>query len=103
LLTLAQPPTALFAYNDMMALGVLRACHALGRRVPADVAVVGFGGAPMAEWLTPSLTTVEVPLYCIGHAAADALLQMLRDDRPVNSSIGVEPVLLVRESSGGPN
>jgi LacI family transcriptional regulator len=100
LLTLPQPPTAIVAYNDIMGLGALYACHLAGRRVPADVAVVGFGDAPLAAWLTPPLTTVQVPLYQIGRQAADLLLSMLRGGPPRTVSVDLEPIVVVRASSG---
>ncbi len=101
LLRLPNPPSAIFAYNDTMAIGVLRACLLAGRAIPDDVAVVGFGGAPLSAWVTPSLTTVEVPLYEIGRAAAEALLLMLQEEPPRTRTIPIEPVLVVRESSRG--
>jgi DNA-binding LacI/PurR family transcriptional regulator len=88
------------AYNDIMAVGALHACHAAGRRVPADVAMVGFGDAPLAAWLIPSLTTVQVPLYQIGQQAADLLLSLLRGDPPRTVSVDLEPIVVVRASSG---
>ena len=100
LLALDEPPTAVVAYNDIMAVGALHACHAGGRRVPADVAVVGFGDAPLAAWLTPPLTTVQVPLYQIGRLAADLLLSVLRGEPPRTVSVDLEPILVVRASSG---
>jgi LacI family transcriptional regulator len=101
LLTRARPPTAIVAYNDTMAIGALRACALLGRRVPEDVAVVGFGGAPVGEWVTPSLTTVKVPLYRIGQVAAETLLDTPMHQPPRNRSISVKPLVVVRESSRG--
>jgi DNA-binding LacI/PurR family transcriptional regulator len=65
------------------------------------VAVVGFGGASFTEWVTPSLTTVKVPLYRIGQVAADALLGTPTHTPPRNRSISVKPLVVVRESSGG--
>jgi LacI family transcriptional regulator len=99
LLALDEPPTAIVAYNDIMAVGALHACQAAGRRVPADVAVVGFGDAPLAPWLTPPLTTVQIPLYQIGHEAADLLLAMLRGEPPRTVSVDLEPIVVVRASS----
>ena len=102
LLAQRDPPTAVFAYNDLMAFGVLRACHEAGCRVPEDVAVVGFGGTALAEVAVPSLTTIPVPLYEIGRAAAEALLAMLRGSEAPMQSVDIAPTLVVRESSGGP-
>jgi LacI family transcriptional regulator len=99
LLGLDEPPTAIVAYNDIMAVGALHACHAAGRRVPSDVAVVGFGDAPLAAWLTPALTSVQIPLYQIGREAADLLLAMVRGEPPRTVSVDLEPVVVVRASS----
>lgn len=53
--------TALFCYNDLVAVGAVHACSELGRKVPGDVAVVGFDDIPLAELVTPALTTCHVP------------------------------------------
>jgi LacI family transcriptional regulator len=100
LLALDAPPTAIVAYNDIMAVGALHACQAAGQRVPGDLAVVGFGDAPLAAWLTPPLTTVQVPLYQIGQRAADLLLSLVRGEPPRTVSLDLEPILVVRASSG---
>ncbi|MGP3988410.1 LacI family DNA-binding transcriptional regulator [Streptomyces sp. 3N207] len=75
LFALDEPPTAVFACSDPMALGVYQALAELGLRVPRDVSVVGFDDLPEAEWVTPALTTVRQPL---GEMAATALRQLLR-------------------------
>ena len=60
---LTDPPeiTALFCYNDLVAVGTLQACAELGRRVPEDLAIVGFDDIPIAALVTPALTTCRVP------------------------------------------
>jgi LacI family transcriptional regulator len=83
-----------------MAVGALHACQAAGQRVRGDLAVVGFGDAPLAAWLTPPLTTVQVPLYQIGQRAADLLLSLVRGEPPRTVSLDLEPILVVRASSG---
>jgi DNA-binding LacI/PurR family transcriptional regulator len=74
LLTLPDPPTAVFAASDEMALGALDRLRAMGVRVPDEFAVVGFDGIPLAQDLTPALTTIRVPFGEIGRRAAELLL-----------------------------
>jgi LacI family transcriptional regulator len=78
LLALPQPPTAVFAGNDLMAIGALAAARHAGRRIPQDIAVVGYDDIPEAAVTTPTLSTVAVPKYDMGHAAASVLLDRLR-------------------------
>lgn len=77
LLSLANPPTAAFAGNDLMAIGAMMALHAAGRRVPKDVAVAGYDDIPEAAITFPPLTTVAVPKYEMGRVAAELLLRRL--------------------------
>jgi LacI family transcriptional regulator len=74
MLTLDDPPTAVFAASDDLALGALERLRALGRRVPEEVAIVGFDGIPLAQEVTPSLTTIRVPFDEIGRRATELLL-----------------------------
>ena len=74
LLALENPPTAVFAGNDLMAIGALSALRAAGRRVPEDMAVVGYDDIPEAAVTSPALTTIAVPKYEMGRAAAELLL-----------------------------
>ncbi|CAA9297951.1 MAG: hypothetical protein AVDCRST_MAG77-5373 [uncultured Chloroflexi bacterium] len=82
LLALPNPPTAVFAGNDLMAIGALAAARRAGLRVPEDLAVVGYDDIPEAAVTTPALTTVAVPKYEMGRAAADVLLDRLRSRSP---------------------
>jgi DNA-binding LacI/PurR family transcriptional regulator len=89
---------AVFVASDIMAAGALHALRKSGRRVPEDVAVVGFDDLPLAQHTQPPLTTVRQPLERVGAAAAELLLTAL-DGIP----IGVDPVLpttLVARASG---
>lgn len=94
------PPTAVFAMNDMMALGALHACAQAGVRVPEDIAIVGYDDMRFSEFLTPPLTTVRAPEIELGRAAADALLDMIegRSDRFVHREL--ETSLVIRASCG---
>jgi LacI family transcriptional regulator, galactose operon repressor len=93
--------TAIFVQNDTMAVGVLSALAAAGRRVPADVAVVGCDDVPLAEYLVPPLTTVHVPLAETGEQAVDLLLRSIRGDPPPEEPLRLPVSLVVRDSCGG--
>src|SRR5580700_374448 len=99
LLARNQPFTAIFAYNDMSAIGAIRALQEHGLRVPQDISVMGFDDIPGAAFHTPSLTTVQQPLARMGQVAAQTLLERIagRDDYP--PEIAIEPELVVREST----
>jgi DNA-binding LacI/PurR family transcriptional regulator len=92
--------TAIFAANDEMALGAMRAMFEAGREVPRDVSIIGFDDVPFARYLTPSLTTVRQDFKEIGERSVDVLLEAIRgaDDSGVGAAITLE--LVVRESTG---
>lgn len=103
LLALDEPPTAVVAASDMMAMGALRAVREAGLRVPRDVSVVGFDDIQAAGMGHPSLTTVRQDREAIGAAAVDALLGHLADNgsaAPARVTLPVE--LVVRESTAPP-
>jgi DNA-binding LacI/PurR family transcriptional regulator len=91
--------TAVFAANDEMALGAMRAMFEAGREVPRDVSIIGFDDVPFARYLTPSLTTVRQDFKEIGQRSVDMLLEAIRgvDDSGVRAAITLE--LVVREST----
>jgi len=93
------PFTALFAYNDLSAIGAIRAFQEEGVRVPQDVSVVGFDDIQGAAYNTPSLTTVRQPLTRMGNIAAQTLLERIEGDGDYPSEIAIEPELVVREST----
>jgi LacI family transcriptional regulator len=78
LLNLAQYPTAVFAANDLMAIGAMKSIHAAGLRTREDIAVVGYDDISIASIITPSLTTLAMPKRELGEAAAEILLRRLR-------------------------
>ena len=93
--------TAVFAFNDMAAIGAIRALADCGLRVPRDVSVVGFDDISSAAYFTPRLTTVRQPLFQMGQIAARTLLQRLSgEDSEALPFIAVEPELMLRESTG---
>jgi DNA-binding LacI/PurR family transcriptional regulator len=99
LLDLADPPTAIFAYNDRSAIGCYQAIRAAGLRVGTDVSVVGFDDIVMAEWVDPPLTTVHQPRIEMGRIAVDLLLAVLNGTETVDHVV-VQPRLMVRGSTG---
>jgi LacI family transcriptional regulator len=78
LLSMPEPPTAIFASNDDMAAGVLMAAHQRGVSVPGQLSVAGFDDAPVARLVWPRLTTVFQPAYELAYSATDMLLQLLK-------------------------
>lgn len=92
-------PTAVFAANDYVALGAMRAFHQAGLRIPEDIAVVGYDDVAGCEFYEPPLTTVRQPFADLGRHAIDTLLSVLD-----GHTVGTEPSrpeLVVRDSSGG--
>src|SRR5262249_4398226 len=82
LLSLPDPPTALFAVNDRLALAVIDALHAMGWRVPQDIAVAGFGGSLLRESDRAFLTTAVQPWERIGQEAAELLVRRMESSPP---------------------
>lgn len=99
LLERKKPFTALFAYNDISAIGAIRALHEYGLRVPEDVSVLGFDDIPSAAFHSPSLTTVRQPLNRMGEVAAQTLLDRIEGQKEYPSEIAIEPDLVVRQST----
>ncbi len=99
LLTTYPQLTALFCYNDLVAVGALQACNELQRRVPDDLAIMGHDDIPVAALVSPALTTCRVPRYELGARAVNALLERLRDCPGDCSQIVLEPELVIRESA----
>lgn len=96
--------TAVFFHNDEMAFGALNACRRLGLRVPDDISVLGFDGIPMCEYVSPTLTSVQIPLRKIGEHAAQIVCDLLSDKKPDKRTVGAtySPVLVERESVSSP-
>lgn len=99
LLERQKPFTALFAYNDISAIGAIRAIRERGLRVPQDISVMGFDDIPGAAFHTPSLTTVRQPLSRMGEVAAESLLGRIEREREYPPEIAIEPELIIREST----
>jgi LacI family transcriptional regulator len=98
-----QPFTALFAYNDISAIGAIRAFQQAGLRVPDDVSVVGFDDIQSAAYLSPPLTTVRQPLQEMGEIAARTLLDRIEKRVKYVPEISIAPQFVVRDSTAPPN
>ena len=102
LLDLPVSPTAIFAFNDSIAFGVLRAARARGLRVPEDLSVVGFDDIEPATLVTPALTTVRQPLGEMGRTAVNVLVRLLEGRASETPHIELATRLVVRESTAPP-
>jgi LacI family transcriptional regulator len=92
--------SALFSFNDVSAIGAIRALHDAGLRVPEDISVVGFDDIWGAAFHNPALTTIRQPLVKMGLLAAQTLLNRIARTGETVAALQVEPELVVRESSG---
>ena len=90
--------SALFAHNDQMAIGALRALREAGRQVPADIAVVGYDDIPMAEYCEPPLTTIRQPMREVGAVATRLLIQAVEQPGAPQGEILLKTELIVRDS-----
>lgn len=100
LLSLTQPPTAIVAYSDLVAIGAMDAAKKAGVRVPDELSVVGFDDIALASEVVPSLTTVQVPKRAIGALAVRWLLGQLQHNEEPIAQIVVSTSLVVRDSTG---
>lgn len=101
LLALSEPPTAVFCYNDMSALGALRVIRARGLSVPADISLIGFDDLFIASYTDPMLTTIRQPKQQMGRMAMEILLKLFAGSLPT-TNIQVQGELIVRESTAPP-
>ena len=102
LLDLPDPPTAIFAFSDNIAIGALRAARERGLRVPEDLSIVGFDDIEHATIVTPALTTVRQPLAEMGRTAVSLLVRLLERQRFETLHVELATRLVVRESTGPP-
>lgn len=98
-LSLPEPPTAVFAFNDNMAIGVMQAARELGVDVPGDLSVIGFDDMDLAQALAPALTTVWQPLQEMGRAASSLLFRMMNGQRLDVTRVELSTRLVVRSST----
>ena len=102
LLNLADPPTAVFAANDLSALATLEVALERGIRVPGQLSVVGFDNVPESALSRPSLTTVQQPIRQMGHAAVEMLVRLISGQELLESHLILDTALVLRGSTGRP-
>ena len=95
------PFTAIFACNDIMAIGAIKALRKRKLRIPEDISIVGFDGIPLSEYIEPSLTTIAQPIYEMGRTAAKLLLEGIKSGVEPKDHIILEAKLEIRESTKG--
>jgi DNA-binding LacI/PurR family transcriptional regulator len=95
-------PTAIFAGNDLQALGVYQAARELRLHIPEDVSIVGFDDLPVAQWVSPPLTTIRQPLVEMAVTAAELALSMARGEALVQPRVELATALVIRESTAPP-
>ncbi len=100
LLTASPRPDAVFAVNDLLAVGALVAAREAGLKVPEDIAIMGFDDIPLAKLMSPALTTVAQPQRLLGTRAAELLFERLGDSAAVAGRSEELPFkLVIRESA----
>jgi len=99
ILTLEERPTAVFAVSDLLAIGALKEINASGLSVPGDLAVIGFDKIDFSNMTNPTLTTIAQPMYKMGIAAAQMLIDKIQG-KPIDSII-FDHELIIRESTSG--
>ena len=99
LMALPERPTAIMASTDVLAIGALHAAGRMGFKVPEEVSIVGFDDLPMAEYTTPALTTVHMPVAQMAAAGVRAAVERDRSSEAVTLQI-LEPEIVIRDSSG---
>ena len=102
LLRVPQPPTAIFAGNDTIAVGVILEARRRGLRIPQDLSLVGFDGIPITALLSPALTTVVQPIKELGRLGVNMLLNSLNQDTEVTVQVRLPVSLAVRASVATP-
>jgi len=102
LLDLPEPPTAIFASNDLMAMGAMDAIRSRGLRIPDDVSVIGFDNIQQSAMVYPPLTTVQQPLEQMGRVATQILLGILKNPDKDAGRIELPTELIIRSSTSAP-
>jgi DNA-binding LacI/PurR family transcriptional regulator len=100
---LPDPPSAIFAFNDNVAIGALQAANSRGMRVPEDIAIAGFDGMHSSLITTPALTTVRQPVQEIGRRAVEAVVESMTGGNPGLQQVILPTKLIVRQSTTGRN
>lgn len=103
LLRLPDPPTAVFAGNDLQAFGVYQAAREARLHIPEDLSVVGFDDLPVANWVGPPLTTIRQPLAQMAVTAARLVMTLARGEQPSQTRVELATELVIRESTAPPS
>jgi len=105
LLDVARPPTAIYAANDGLAFGALRAAAERGVRVPTELSIIGFDDLNYSAFTCPPLTTVHCPIAELAQKAAEVLIEMIEGRRPADAPMNyvLKPTLVVRASCAAPH
>ena len=101
MLELPVQPTAVFVASDVVALGAMKAIHLAGKRIPEDIAVVGFDDVPVAAYVDPPLTTIRLPAFELGWRAGEQLTKLLLGKPLEQQGLLLDIQLVVRESTMG--
>ncbi len=99
LLGLSEPPSAIFAFNDAMAIGVMQGAQEMGISIPRELSVVGFEDSQTAQMVTPELTTVRLPYSELGRVAVDMLYRLINGQNLDVTRVELSTRLIIRESS----
>ena len=99
LLTRHPDTTAIFAYNDIMACGAMKACLDLGYKIPEDIAIFGYGDIELASYTQPTLSTVRFHSSYVGRAATERLLAMIQQPETIFPTFVIDMELIIREST----
>jgi len=102
LLSLPDPPTAIFTANDLQALGVYEAARQAEARIPAELSVVGFDDLAFTQWAGPPITTIHQPLTQMGKTAAQLVIDIANGRPPENKRVELATSLVVRQSTAPP-
>jgi LacI family transcriptional regulator len=102
LLALPQPPTAVFAHNDVLAMGALSAIFRAGLTVPSDISIVGYDNIIQTAYLNPPLTTVKLPISEMGRVAGETILNLIRNGNLLSPQTITLPVELIVRASTAP-
>ena len=102
LLSLPDPPTAIFAANDLQAFGIYEAARQAGVRIPEELSVVGFDDLAFTQWAGPPITTVRQPLTQMGRTAAELVIAIANGRPPENNRVELATNLVVRQSTAPP-
>lgn len=99
LLNSSNPPTAVFAFNDLMAAGVIDGAEKLGYQVPADLSVIGFDNREFSQFFKPKLTTIDLPLIKMGENSAELLINLINQQEIKADKLKLDCRLVIRNST----